>query len=98
MKLTHHGLQVELPDEWWIEAKMMEFVPRSVAYRVDHNLFENMREVRIEDVGPGHRNPGVGTLTLPKRNSASSAYDGASQRGISEYARAGPEIGQGERK
>ena len=46
MKLTHHGLQVELPDEWWIEAEMMEFVPRSVAYRVDHNLFENVREVR----------------------------------------------------
>jgi len=60
MKLTHHGLQVELLDEWWVEAEMTGFVPRAATYRVDHNLFENVREVRIEEVGPGHRNPGVG--------------------------------------
>jgi hypothetical protein len=60
MKLTHHGLRFELPDEWWIEAEMTGFVPRAATYRVDHNLFENVREVRIEEVGPGHRNPGVG--------------------------------------
>jgi len=34
--MTHHGLQVELPDEWWIEAEMAGFVPRAATYRVDH--------------------------------------------------------------
>lgn len=60
MKLTHHGLQVELPDEWWIGAEMTGFVPRTVAYRVDHNLFENVQEVRIEEVGSVRRNLGAG--------------------------------------
>ena len=60
MKLTHHGLHIELPDEWWVEAETTGFVPRTAAYPVDRGLFKNVREVRIEEVGPGHRNPGVG--------------------------------------
>ena len=55
-----HGLQVELPGEWWIGAEMTGFVPRTVAYRVDHNLFENVQEVRIEEAGSVRRNAGVG--------------------------------------
>jgi hypothetical protein len=35
MKFTHHGLQVELPDEWWNEAGMQGFVPTFTAYRVN---------------------------------------------------------------
>jgi|SRR5713226_3933377 len=60
MKFTHHGLQVDLPDDWWTEAEMQGFVPAFTAYRVDHNLFQDVLEVLIEDVGPVHRNAGVG--------------------------------------
>jgi len=60
MKFTHHGLQVELSDEWWNEAGMRGFVPTFTAYRVNQKLFQNVREVLIKDVGPVSRNPGVG--------------------------------------
>src|SRR5438552_10024678 len=59
MKFTHHGLQVELPDDWWTEAEMRGFVPTFTAYRVNR-LFQNVREVPLEDVGPVSRNAGVG--------------------------------------
>ncbi len=32
MQIRHHDLRVELPDEWWDEAGMVEFVPRTTAY------------------------------------------------------------------
>jgi len=60
MKFTHHGLQVEMPDDWWTEAGMRGFVPAFTAYRVNHSLFKNVREVPIKDVGPVSRNSGVG--------------------------------------
>jgi hypothetical protein len=60
MKFAHHGLQIELPDEWWTEAGMRGFVPTFTAYRVNHRLFQNAREVPIKDVGPVSRTPGVG--------------------------------------
>ncbi len=52
MKFTHHGLQIELPDDWWTEAGMAGFVPLFKAYRVNHSLFQNVREVPLEYVGP----------------------------------------------
>ncbi len=60
MKFTHHGLQIEIPDEWWTEAGMRLFVPTFTAYRVNHRQFQNVREVPIKDVGPVSRNSGVG--------------------------------------
>ncbi len=61
MKFTHHGLQIEIPDDWWTEAGMRGFVPVFTAYRVNHSLFKNVREVPIKDVGPVvSRNSGVG--------------------------------------
>ena len=62
MKLTHHELQLELDADWWIEAGMIGFVPAERSYRVDLNAFPNRRvyEVRIDEVGPVHRNQDVG--------------------------------------
>jgi hypothetical protein len=59
MKFAHHGLQFELPDEWWTEAGMRGFVPTFTAYRVNHRLFQNVREVPIKDIGPVSRNSDV---------------------------------------
>lgn len=53
----HHGIEVgELPDEWWAEAGMAGFVPRSHAYKVS-NSNGPITEVSIEDVGPLLRKP-----------------------------------------
>jgi hypothetical protein len=60
VKFTHHGLQVELPDDWWTEAGMRGFVPTFTAYRVNQRLFQNVREVSVHDVGLVSRNPGAG--------------------------------------
>src|SRR5229473_875895 len=47
MKFTHHGLQIEIPDEWWTETGMRGFVPTFTAYRVSQRSFPNVREVLI---------------------------------------------------
>jgi hypothetical protein len=60
MKFTHHGLQIEMRGEWWTEAGMRGFVPTFTAYRVNHRLFQNVREVPIKNVGPVSRNSEVG--------------------------------------
>ena len=39
---------------------MRGFVPTFTAYRVNQRLFQDVREVPINDVGPVSRNPGVG--------------------------------------
>ncbi len=39
---------------------MHGFVPTFTAYRVNQRLFQNVREVLINEVGPVSRNPGVG--------------------------------------
>lgn len=61
MKITHHGLTEDLPDEWWAEAGMVDFVPHSRAYRTDQRAFgdQQILEVRIDDVGPVCRDIGV---------------------------------------
>src|SRR5258708_26612088 len=66
MKFTHHGLQIEIPDDWWTEAGMPGFVPTFTAYRVSQRSFPNVREVLIKDVGPVSRNPGVGIFNDSK--------------------------------
>ena len=60
MNFTHHGLQIELLDDWWNDAGMRGFAHTFTAYRVNQKLFPNVREVPITDVGPVIRNPGVG--------------------------------------
>ena len=60
MQLTHHGLQIEMPDDWWTEAGMEGFAPTFTAYRVNQRLFLNAREVSIKEIGPVVRGPGVG--------------------------------------
>jgi hypothetical protein len=60
MKFTHHGLQIEIPEDWWTEAGMRGFAPTFTAYRVNQKLFPNVREVPITDVGPVIRSLGVG--------------------------------------
>lgn len=55
MKLMHHELQIELPDDWWVEAGMASFVAGSRAYRTDRKC----SEASLDDVGPVHRAPGI---------------------------------------
>ena len=62
MEFSHHGLPIVLNDDWWMEAGMAGFTPSSTAYHADPRAFPNQRifEVRIEDIGPVQRAPGVG--------------------------------------
>jgi len=59
MTFSHHNLLVELNDDWWVEADMVGFVPRSKSYRAlsaskNHSVFE----VCIEEIGPVEVGPG----------------------------------------
>jgi hypothetical protein len=66
MIFTHHGLKIEMPDDWWTEAEMRGFVPTFTAYRVNQRLFQNAREVPLIEVGPTVRNLGVGIFNDSK--------------------------------
>ena len=57
MKITHYELSFELDDDWWTEAEMSGFVPKSKAYSVAPQGSREIHEVRIEDVGPVLRDP-----------------------------------------
>ncbi len=70
MKLTHHDLEIELLDEWWAEAGMSTFEPQTRAYRVDRDAHPSVREVRIEEIGPVRRNPGVAIFKDNEETSA----------------------------
>ncbi|NQV87920.1 MAG: hypothetical protein HQ492_12675 [Woeseiaceae bacterium] len=59
MKLKHHDLEFELPNEWWAEARMEDFTPPSSAYAADPGN-RKIFEVPIADVGAVRRNPGAG--------------------------------------
>jgi len=61
MKIDHHGVWEELPEEWWIAAGMANFVRSASAYRCDHGAAGNRRVclVRITDIEPVRRGPGV---------------------------------------
>jgi hypothetical protein len=62
MKLVHHDLEVELPDEWWAEAGMLGFVAASSTYPTDAGLCkgQEIRAIFIEDIAPVQRAEGVG--------------------------------------
>ena len=72
MKLCHHDLQIELDDTWWAEAGMQGFVPLTRAYLVNNDSVKGRKlfEVRIIEVRPVIRNPGVGIFNDNKEASA----------------------------
>jgi hypothetical protein len=70
MKLRHHDLQIELDDTWWTEAGMEGFVPLTRAYHVDANAAQGVFEIRIDEVRPVRRNPGVGIFNDDEERSA----------------------------
>jgi hypothetical protein len=74
MNLYHHDLEIELDDTWWAEAKMNSFTPMARTYRVDIEAAKgrNVFEVRIDEVRPVRRNPGVGIFN---DNEGASARD-----------------------
>ena len=62
MRFPHHGLQVDLDDDWWKEAGMAGFSPISRAYRTDPRFSETGEpalEVAIADVAPAPRPVGI---------------------------------------
>lgn len=62
MEFTHHGLLISLSDDWWADAGMADFVPSAAVYSTDRSAFPGIFEVKIDDIGPVHRNPGVGVF------------------------------------
>jgi len=76
MEFTHHGMQIVLSDDWWAEAGMSGFTPSSTAYHADPNAFSGQRifEVRIDNIGPVSRAPGVGIFNND-RETGTSAHD-----------------------
>jgi hypothetical protein len=72
MILTHHDLKIELPDSWWAEARMADFVPRARAFRPDRCAERGVEifEVKIEEVAPLQRAPGVGIFNDNKEETA----------------------------
>ena len=74
MKLYHHDLKIELDDTWWAEAGMEGFVPLTRAYLVDIKAAKGREpfEIRIDEVKPVRRNPGVGIFN---DNDEASARD-----------------------
>jgi hypothetical protein len=62
MKFFHHNLQIKVDDTWWTEAAMEGFVPLTRAYHVNANVAKGRKlfEIRIDEVRPVRRNPGIG--------------------------------------
>jgi hypothetical protein len=72
MKLCHHDLQIELDDSWWIEGGMVGFVPLTRTYFVDTDTTKGkeLLEIKIDEVRPVRRNPGVGIFNDNEEASA----------------------------
>lgn len=64
MRVSHHGIEVELLDSWWSEANMEGFVPLSRAFRIDSNVFkvQDVFEVHIPEISPVIRAPSIGVF------------------------------------
>jgi hypothetical protein len=62
MKFYHYDLEIELDDTWLSEAEMNSFKPMARTYRVDIEAAKGRTvfEVRIDEVRPVRRNPGIG--------------------------------------
>ncbi len=74
MERVHHDLKFELKDDWWAEASMVGFVAPGPTYRVDSNAFPDRKvyKVRIEEVGPVHRNLSAGVFNDDKETGRSA--------------------------
>jgi hypothetical protein len=64
MKIEHYGVSDELPDDWWAEAEMIDFLPIHRTYRVspDDAQDPTFCEVCILDIaplGPMRQNIGI---------------------------------------
>ena len=72
MKFYHHDLEIELDDSWWIEGGMVGFVPLTKAYFVDTDTTKGkeLLEIKIDEVRPVRRNPGVGIFNDNEEASA----------------------------
>ena len=72
MKLCHHDLQIELDDTWYTEAEMDGFVPLTRTYLVNADAANGRKlfDIRIDEVRPVKRNPGVGIFNDNQEASA----------------------------
>jgi len=66
MNIIHCGLEIELPDEWLMEADMLRFVPGGSSYLVDTHAFpdRDVFEVCVRDVAPVRRSVEVGIFNF----------------------------------
>jgi hypothetical protein len=62
MKIHHHDLEIELDDAWWEEAGMKHVSPSANTYCVNIEAAKGKEIfiVKIDEVGPVRRKPGVG--------------------------------------
>lgn len=72
MKIYHHDLQIEIDDKWLTETGMDDFIPSTRAYLVDIEAAKGRElfEIKIEDVRPVKRSPGVGIFNDNEKASA----------------------------
>lgn len=72
MKLHHNDLEIELDDVWWEEAGMKDFIPTTNSYFVNAEAIkdEKVFRIKISEVCPVRRNPGVGIFNNSKEASA----------------------------
>lgn len=54
MRFAHHDLEGEIPDAWWREADMTDFVPKTKCYRAKPSDKGESFEVAIVNVAPLH--------------------------------------------
>jgi len=61
MELVHHGMKIVLDDDWWEEARMVEFMPRALSFNAEDTAYRDRRifQVAIKDIAPVRRAPGV---------------------------------------
>jgi hypothetical protein len=57
MQLLHHGIPYDLPDDWWIEAGMPEFVRRDDCYKSGESPWSGLTiaKVPVAEVEPLQR-------------------------------------------
>jgi len=66
---------------------MRGFVPIFTAYRVNQRLFQNVREVSIQDVGLVSRNPGAGIFNEARVQPANESCEFCEASGLTTLFR-----------
>lgn len=74
MIFHHYDLEIELDDTWWEEAGMKGFTPSTDVYctNAEAGNGKEIFTVRIAEVSPARRNPGVGIFNT---NAEATAKD-----------------------